>query len=137
MATYLEGFARTSLAAATVGGRLVGVSGDDVADSLTSVELPDAAGTLSSKEHNFSYYFLTLFSSTLCCKVRITLIQNGYRLKFTYKKRFGLGHIFHISPKFFSHFSIFSVARLIQYGYRLKFTYKKRFGLGDSPSTKK
>ncbi len=47
MATYLDGLARTSLAAAA-DGRLVGVS---VGDSLTSVGLPDAAGTLSSKEH--------------------------------------------------------------------------------------
>jgi hypothetical protein len=63
MATYLEGLARTSLAAVAVGGRLVGGSGADVSDCLTSVGLPAAAGTLSIKEHNFSDNFLSLFSS--------------------------------------------------------------------------
>jgi hypothetical protein len=55
MATYLEGLARTSLAAVAAGGRFVGVPGADVGDSLTSVGLPAAAGTLSSKEHNFFF----------------------------------------------------------------------------------
>ncbi len=68
MATYLEGLARTSLAAAVAGGRLVGVSGDDVGDSLTSVGLPDAAGTLCIKEHIYIFsqslsHLLALFSS--------------------------------------------------------------------------
>ncbi len=56
MATYLEGLARTSLAAAAAGGRLVGVSGADVGDSLTSVGLPAAAGTLSNIERFFTFF---------------------------------------------------------------------------------
>ncbi len=79
--------------AVATGGRFVGVSGADVGDSLTSVGLPDAAGTLNIKERNFSIYFMAFFSSIFCSKVGIILIQYGYRLKFTYKKRFGLGDL--------------------------------------------
>ncbi len=61
MATYLEGLARTSLAAAA-DGRLVGVSAADVGDILASVGLPAAAGTLSKKTKRLTI-FLALFSS--------------------------------------------------------------------------